>query len=67
MGLVIAHHKKTNPKVGEVFVDEAMYVRTTEKVVWKIGIRLKAHETGHMYYTVSPEGEVKISTVVKDG
>ncbi len=64
---IIDHHRKSNPETGEVFVDEALFVRTKDESFWKVGVRLKTHETGHLYYKVTTEGKVTLHSAVKDG
>lgn len=48
------------------FVDEAILKCENKTYSWKIGFRLKEHETGHFIVTVFMDGTAKI-TVVKDG
>ena len=65
--LATDHHEKSNPAMRDVFVDEALFVRTKVESFWKIGVRLKDRETGHLYYKVTSEGKVESHSVVKDG
>jgi hypothetical protein len=64
--LVMNHHKEADDAIKPVFVDEATYVRDG-KGYWKIGLRLKAYESGHLYYKVDEQGKVSSHSVVKDG
>lgn len=65
--LVVTHHnKEADDAIKPVFVDEAVYVRDG-KGYWKIGLRLKAYESGHLYYQVDARGKVRGLAVVKDG
>ncbi len=65
--LTVDHHQKEHPDMGDIFVDEAMYMQTEDESFWKIGVRLKARETGHHYYKVTSEGKVESLSAVKDG
>jgi len=65
--LAIEHHKKEQPDMGEVFVDEALFMRMEAESFWKVGVRLKDVETGHLYYKVDSEGKTEPHSVVKDG
>lgn len=65
--LTIDHNKKNNPAMEAIFVDEAVYIRTEDTSFWKIDVRLKERETGHLYYKVNSEGIVETLSVVKDG
>jgi len=65
--LVLLHHQKENPKGEEVFVDEAVYIRDTGESYWKVGLRQRKKETGHLYYKVTSTKEVSGLPAVKDG
>ena len=65
--LVTEHHQKNNPAMQDVFVDEAVFVRKKDKSFWKIGVRLRERETGHLYYKLTSQGKVESHSVVKDG
>jgi len=65
--LTVEHHKKKLPEMGDIFVDEAVFVRTESGSFWKIGVRLKDRETGHLFYKVDSEGKIESHSVVKDG
>lgn len=49
------------------FIDEAEFVRDGKASYWKIGTRRTEVETGHAFYSVEPDGTVKLHSVVKDG
>ena len=51
----------------EVFVDEAVYIRDTGESYWKVGLRQRKKETGHLYYKVTSTKEVSGLPAVKDG
>jgi hypothetical protein len=65
--LVLLHHQKENPKGEEVFVDEAVYIRDTGESYWKVGLRQRKQETGHLYYKVTSTKKVSGLCAVKDG
>ena len=67
IALVRKHHADQPGGLKDVFIDEAVYVREAEKAYWKIGVRSGEYETGHLIYTVSPDGSVTMYSVVKDG
>jgi len=63
----VGYHQRIHPDMGDIFVDEALFIRTEDESFWKIGVRLKARQTGHLYYKVISEGKVESHSVVKDG
>jgi|GEM_PF-2033811 len=65
--LTLDHHKELHPEMGEIFVDEALFIRTEDEVFWKIGVRLKKLETGHLHYKVTNDKKVESHSMVKDG
>jgi predicted aspartyl protease len=67
IALVKTYHNKSSLSSEKIFIDEAVLIRINGKCFWKVGYRLQARETGHMYVKVSMDGKVQIDSVVKDG
>lgn len=58
--------KESNNLSDKSFIDEASLKCENKTHSWRIGFRVKEHETGHFIVTVFMDGTIK-TTVVKDG
>lgn len=67
LGIVKKNHRLGSNKDKEIFIDEAKLTCENNILIWDIGYRLQAYESGHLYVQVFMDGTAKILTIVKDG